>query len=542
MALKRFAVEYEMRMGDEAPLFKMREPTGKKVAIIGSGPAGLTAARGLALLGHIVTVFEKESKPGGMMTLAIPEFELPSSAVNREIDRINDLGVIIKCGRGIMGEAGLVGLLHEGFDAVLLATGASARWKGFTGPRWIKGGKLAGVFGAYKFMMQNREGSGSVEREIPGKTVVLGSGVQALGCARTAIRLNADEVHWLIPCKKEHLQPDHRRVKLAEEEGVIIHELTRVLSIEGENEYVTGVKIVSLEPVETDHTGRDEYSPKSGSETIISCDTVIDAAYFVPEITWGSLSKGPWGTVSVDLSTMATKVQGIFAAGDVVSGPKSVVEAVALGHRAAYGIDRYLNGDTGGFGSLSEPIKVSGWEVENPLEKPSEVYRPEVRPVGERKADFHEVELPFTVWEARHEARRCLLCGPCEECSVCLSSCYRKRGTAVDEDGNEVVIRVPLQVAQSLREKTIVGYPDDLKFYAAQVIPELCRGCGVCEDICDYNAPRIAPDPKYGLVSRIDIVACKGCGTCVAACPSNAINQGVIPRDAMYSAIKGGMK
>ncbi|MCX6646970.1 MAG: 4Fe-4S binding protein, partial [bacterium] len=114
--------------------------------------------------------------------------------------------------------------------------------------------------------------------------------------------------------------------------------------------------------------------------------------------------------------------------------------------------------------------------------------------------------------------------------------------TAADEYGNEVVIRVPLDVARSVREKTIVGFPDELKFYAAQVVPELCRGCGVCEDICDYNAPRIAPDPKYGLVSKIDIVACKGCGTCVAACPSAAINQGRTPLDVIFNLIRGGKK
>ena len=540
MHLKRFVTEYEMRKGEDAPLPELTDPTGKRIAIIGSGPSGLTAAHDLAIKGHGITVFEKESIPGGMLTQAIPEFELPSNAVKRDINRIIDLGVIIKCGRAIHGEAGLTELLEEGFDAVLLATGTSARWKGLKGPRWISGGKLNGVFGAFKFMKQNRIRSKGEESEPLGNVVVLGSGVHALGCARTAVRFNSEQVHWLIPCEKEYIQPDSRLVKLAEEEGVIIHELTRALAIEGKNEHVSGVRIVKLNIRETDHTGRPELVPNPETEQVLKCDTVIDAAYFVPESNWGNLGSGPWGTVNVNLDTMVTNHPGIFAAGDVVSGPKSVVEAVALGHRAANGIDRYLHGTVGEVGTLSEPIKVSGWEVANPSETPSEVFCPEIRPVEERKLDFLEAEQPFTAWEATHEARRCLLCGPCEECAVCVSNCYRKRGTALDESGNEVIVRVPLDVAITVREKTIVGFPDDLKFYAAQVVPELCRGCGVCEDICDYNAPRIAPHSKFGLVSRIDIVACKGCGTCVAACPSGAINQGKTPLDVVYNAIRGG--
>ncbi|MCX6645442.1 MAG: FAD-dependent oxidoreductase, partial [bacterium] len=416
--LKRFAAEYETRKGDDAPLLKMAEPTGKKIAIIGGGPAGLTAARDLAVMGHSITVFEKESIPGGMMTHAIPEFELPSAAVKRDIERIIDLGVNIKCGRAIHGDAGLSGLLQEGFDAVLLATGASARWKGLEGSRWIQGGKLTGVFGATKFMNNHRGLPESGKYEKFGKMVVLGSGVQALACARTAVRLKADEVHWLVPCKKENLQPDQRRVKLAIEESVIIHELTRVLGIEGKNDHVDGIRVVGLIPLDTDHTGRPELVSELSTEHIISCNTVIDAAYFVPETECGSLSRDPWGTIGVDFDTMTTRLPGIFAAGDVVSGPKSVVEAVALGHRAANGIHRYLSGEIGNVGTLSKSIKVSGWEVANPSETPSQVFRPEIRPVDERKSDFIEAELPLTVWEATHEARRCLLCGPCEECAV----------------------------------------------------------------------------------------------------------------------------
>jgi len=537
MALKRFVADYESRKGVEEPLPRIRKTTGKRIAVIGSGPAGLTAAHDLALRGHSVTVFERSETPGGMMTRAIPEFDLPSAAVHRDIARIEKLGVSIECGHSIQGEKGLQSL-KEGYDAVLLATGAGARWKGLSGTTWIDGGTLPGVIGAVEFMASRRS-SGNPDL---GRVVVLGSGVHALACARTAVRLGCAKVKWIIPVTREFLQPDHHRVKLAEEEGVEIIELARPVAIGKTRGKVGGVKIVSIEQGEADHTGRPAYRVKPHSETVIACDSVIDAAHFAPDNGWGNLSSDPWGTISVDLDTMATNLAGIFAAGDVVSGPKSVVEAVSMGHRAAAGIDRYLSGGRGTIGTLSTPIRTPGWEIEDPAGTPSEAFRPAVRPANERKSDFKESELSFTAWEASHEARRCLLCGPCEECAVCLSTCYRKRGVADDEKGNPVEVRVPLGVARGIHEETRIEDFAKVELLVARVDSIRCRGCGVCEDICGYKAPRISPDPKYGLVSTIDILACKGCGTCVSACPSGAIDQGVTSLHALRARIWGGAK
>ncbi len=540
MHLKRFVHDYEMRMGDEEPLPKPAEPSGRKIAVVGSGPAGLTAAHDLLLMGHEVTVFERDNVPGGNLTTAIPEFELPLHAVRRDIERIEKLGVRIECEVHIEGETGLQHLKKLGFNAILIATGASGRWSGFEGRSWIAGGDMPGAVGALSFMKRYRSGPSGGDAGSIGKVAVLGWGVQALACARTAIRLGCPEVNWIVPVAKEHLQPDPRLVEQAEDEGVIIHALTRPLAIDKIKGRVGGVQVVELDRGEADHTGRYEYKVRPGTEAVIPCDTVIDAAHFAPEVTWDHLSTGPWSTIEVDRDTMATPMPGVFAAGDAVSGAKSVVEAVALGHRSAEGIDRFLKGVEKEIGTLSTPIKITGWEVEDPARTPSTAFRPTVRPASERRADFEEAEQPFTVWQATHEARRCLLCGPCEECAVCLSTCYRKKGIAKDEKGNEVVVRMPLGVARGIREETKLDDREQIELYAAVVDPSRCRGCGVCEEICGYHAPRIAPDPHYGLVSSIDLLACKGCGTCVSACPSGAIDQGVTSLHAVRNSIRGG--
>jgi NADPH-dependent glutamate synthase beta subunit-like oxidoreductase/NAD-dependent dihydropyrimidine dehydrogenase PreA subunit len=539
MHLKRFVHDYEGRRGEEQPLPRIPQPTGKKIAVIGSGPAGLTAAHDLALMGHSVTVYEKEEEPGGNLTHAIPGFELPSSAVEKDISRIEDLGVRFECGVAIEGDAGLQHLRKLNYDAILIATGAPARWSGLNGMGWIDGGQRRGVAGAVQFMRKFR--SGQVESsEIPNRVVVLGTGVQALACARTAVRIGCSEVFWIIPAVKEYLQPDPERVQLAIEEGVRIRDLTRPIAISEVNERAGGVEVVALEISETDHTGRHLYRIKPGTEEVIPCDLVVDAAHFASDLTWENLSSGPWNMIDVDRDTLQTKYPGVFAAGDVVGGAKSVVEAVAYGHRAAMGIDAFLNDRTGQIGTTSTPIEVCGWEIDDPSRTPSTVFRPSARPVEERKTDFAEAVQPFTAWEAEHEARRCLLCGPCEECAVCLSTCYRKKGIAYDLEGEAVVIRAPIGVARGIQEEARPGEKRDVELFVAVVDPARCRGCGVCEEICGYHAPRIAPDPNYGLVSSVDILACKGCGTCIAACPSGAIDQGITSLHRMRELIRGG--
>ncbi len=537
MHLKRFVADYEARKGSQEAGLKVQSPSGMKVAIVGSGPSGLTAAHDLALMGHSVTVIERSDKPGGNLANTIPEFELPSSAVHHDIERIEALGVTIKCGHSIQGYTGLQGLLNEGHDAVLIATGTSGRWSGLTGKGWIEGIDSSKVIGAVEFLQKYRGNNIENAGESLGKVALLGFGVQALASARYAVRLGCPEVTWILPVKKDQLQPEPRRIKLAEDEGVRILELTRPIAIDND-----GVRVVELTVEKTDHTGRPVYSVKDGTEQTLAFDTIIDAAHFAPDMEWENLSKRPWQTILVHPDTMATEVPGVFASGDVVSGPKSVVEAVSLGHRAAAGIHRFLTGEKSEIGTLSELISIKGWEFEDPAGTPTEAYKPLTRPADLRIKDFQEAEQAFTSWQATREAQRCLLCGPCSECAVCLSNCYRKRGVFIDADGNPVEIRVPLGIARGLQGEKGTQDIDNMELLAAVVDLERCRGCGVCEDICGYHAPRIAPDQKYGLVSSIDLLACKGCGTCITACPSGAIDQGVTSLHAIYNGIWGDDK
>lgn len=541
MALKRFAIDYEIQKGILAKLPERKSSTGKRVAIVGSGPAGLSSAYFLALMGHKVTVFEKEAKPGGMLTQAIPQFAVPEKNILSDIERILSLGVEVRLNTVIDVQSGLGELFRQGNDAILIATGAYGRWRGFDGAGWIPGGMLEGIQGAVEFMKEHRNCTPLDIHEAAGKVVVLGFGVQALACARMAVRINGD-VTWAIPFEKRELQPDPRLVKMAEEEGVKIIERLRPVAIEGRGGKVSGVKFVEVVPSEPDHTGRRYWKSVEGSSRYIECGSVIDAMYFASDAEWDGLSTGPWGTIRVDFETMSTSRPAVFAAGDSVTGMKSVVEAVALGHRAAVGINSYLQGVEGKTGSISRPICTFGWQIEDPQTMPSRAYRLQTRDSSERIKDCLEVEVGFTAWQAEHEAGRCLLCGPCDECGVCIPSCTRKRAEFRDEKGNVFIVRLPYETAAHLFRELSEIEKAGLEFFAARVELDRCRGCGVCEEICLYHAPRLGMDRNGRFVSSIDMKACKGCGTCVAACPSAAIDQGCASKSAVRTKIAGGVE
>jgi thioredoxin reductase/ferredoxin len=452
------------------------------------------------------------------------------------------LGVEIVTNHPVDGASGIHDLLSQGFDAVLIATGASGRWTGFDGTGWIPGSGLRGIQGASEFTISHRKCRPEDIHENTCKVAILGYGVQALACARASARLGGKEISWIIPFEKSELQPDPRLIKQAEEEGVIIVEKTKPIEIIGIDNKVVGVKCVEIELSEPDHTGRRTWVSKTGTEIVIACESVIDASYSMPDTEWHSLSSGPFHTIPVNLDTMATSRPGIFAAGDVASGSKSIVEAVSLGHRAAAGITNYLNGETEKIGTLSTPIRISGWQVDDPARTPSKVLRPTVRPTEDRIKDNDEAELGFTLWEAEHEAGRCLLCGPCEECAVCISQCTRKKIATEDESGNTLVVRVPLEMARTLYRDVEAAASKGIDILAAKVDPERCRACGVCEQICGYHAPSLSLQPNGKYASSVDILACKGCGTCIAACPSGAIDQGLTSLHAIRNLIWGASK
>jgi len=299
-ALKRFVADYEIALRERGEFTypKPKEKNGFKVAVVGSGPAGLTCAHDLALMGYQVVIFEKEKVAGGMMYLGIPEFRLPRDVLAHDIEYIEKLGVEIRLNTPIGPDLSLDDLFEQGFSAIFIATGA------------YEGYKLG----------------------VPGE--------------RVALRLGASEVTILYRRSRKEMPANPWEVIEAEREGVRIHFLAAPTRILGKDGKVTGMECVRMELGKLDASGRRRPVPIPGSEFTISCDFIIPAISQQPDVSFlgedHGLEISRWNSIEVDPGTMATARPGVFAGGDVVTGPRTVVEAIAAGHKAAKGIDRYI--------------------------------------------------------------------------------------------------------------------------------------------------------------------------------------------------------
>jgi NADPH-dependent glutamate synthase beta subunit-like oxidoreductase/NAD-dependent dihydropyrimidine dehydrogenase PreA subunit len=399
-ALKRYA--YERGGVRWRGLVKRLPPTGKRVAVVGAGPAGLTAAYLLALKGHEVTVFEAEKVAGGMMALAIPKYRLPREVLEAEVKEVEAAGVELRLGHRVDD----VSKLLKEFDAVLLATGAplSAKLK-------VEGEDLEGVYTALEFLKRVSLG-GRVD--VGRRVVVIGGGNTAMDCARTALRLGAEEVVVAYRRGRSEMPAHPAEVAEAEEEGVkLLFEVapTRIL---GEGGRVRGVELVRMKLGEPDEGGRRRPTPIEGSEFVVEADCVIaaigqlaDPSTIPPGL---GVEVAPGGTVKVKPDTLETGVRGLFAAGDVVSGPASVIEAVAAGRRAASSIDRFLGGDGNVDLRLADVSPPKPWlgRVEGFADQPR-VHPPKLA-LSERRAGFKVVEGCYAEGQALREASRCLRC------------------------------------------------------------------------------------------------------------------------------------
>ncbi len=346
--LERFVADYDMQRG-KSKTPELAPPTGKKVAIVGSGPAGLTCAFDLAKLGHKVTIFEALHDAGGVLFYGIPEFRLPKSIVTAEIDTLKDMGIEIKT-NVVVGKLMTVDEMMEEFDACFIGTGAGL-------PRFmgIEGENLNGVYSANEFLTRANlmRAYAFPEYDTPIKVgqrvAVVGGGNVAMDAVRTALRLGAKEAIIVYRRSEAEMPARVEEVHHAKEEGIKFHLLTNPVKIHGENGWVTAIECVRMELSEPDESGRRRPVPIKGSEFMIPVDVVIMAVGtganpLVPQST-KDLALNKWGYISADDETGRTSREGVYAGGDIVTGSATVISAMGAGRKAASAIHRYLTGE-----------------------------------------------------------------------------------------------------------------------------------------------------------------------------------------------------
>ncbi len=344
--LERFVADYHM--ANATPATVDIEKNGKKVAVVGSGPAGITCAGELIKKGYDVTVFEALHKAGGVLSYGIPEFRLPKDLVAKEIETVEKLGVKIETNVIVGRSVTIDELMADGYEAVFVGSGAGL-------PRFlnIPGENLLGVYSANEFLTRVNLMKAYKFPEAPtpvkvGKKVaVVGAGNVAMDAARTAKRLGAEEVYIVYRRSEEELPARAEEVHHAKEEGIIFKLLNNPCAIHGEDGWVTGMEVIKQELGEPDASGRRSPQPVEGSNYIIDVDTVVIAIGQSPNPlirqTTPGLDVQRWGGIIVEEDTMKTSKEGVYAGGDTVTGAATVILAMGAGKKAAKAIDEYLS-------------------------------------------------------------------------------------------------------------------------------------------------------------------------------------------------------
>jgi len=415
--IKRFAADQVDLNDMEVPEIT---PRNEGVAIVGAGPAGLTAAYFLALDGYSVKVYEAMPKPGGMMRYAIPKHRLPRSVLDAEIANLERYGVEIYTNTVIGRDITLEELREHGAKAIFIGMGA---WKGLK--IGIPGEDHPDVWHVTTFLREVELGT---RKDLEGKVIIFGAAHSGIDAARVALRLGADKVHMVDPFSQTEMPYDAKEKDEIEEEGAKVHFQVSPKRVVIEDDKVVGVECIRTRLTEPDTTGRRKFIPIEGSEFFIEVDYVISAIGQEPDLDLlqkdtAGLEISKWNHLVVNPETLQTNVPGIFAGGDVITGAATVIEAVEAGKRAAHYMGRYLRGET----------LPTEWEEEPPMEDrwteiPEDIAvkeraKPPSLPLEERRSGFEEVCLAFEEASARDEAGRCLNCGGCCECYQCVEAC-----------------------------------------------------------------------------------------------------------------------
>ena len=505
--LKAFAAD--MDLNSESYLPEKNAPTGKKIAIIGGGPAGLTAAYRLAISGHEVAVYDMMEKMGGMLRYGIPQYRLPKEVLDKEIAIIEKLGV--KMINGVkLGKDFTVASLKEKNDAVIVAVGA---WK--SGSMRTPGEELNGVYGGIDFL---RAVALKQEINIGDKVVICGGGNTAMDACRTAVRLGAKEVYCVYRRTRNEMPAEDIEITEAEEEGVQFKFLTNPISFNGENGKVNSVTLQLMELGEPDASGRRRPVAIEGKTEELEVDSVIVAiGQKLVQEDVSELKLTDRGNIEADIDSFKTNIEGVFAIGDATNrGASIAIEAIGEANRCALSINAYLNGE-----EVETRVPYISRRDEELIDFASKekcpAKKPKVLPAAERKNSFDEVCLGYTEDDAKAEASRCLECG-CREYYKCKLLSVAQRYDIHPE-----------RFKGEMPQKYTANSNEFIERNSAK-----CILCGLCVRSCK----EVMNISAIGLLGRgfktevapafnlpLDQTKCTNCGLCVELCPTGALTE-----------------
>jgi len=438
--IKRYFTDYYYKLHPDPVETVIPDKTGKKIAIIGSGPAGLTAAYFLSLKGHSVKIFEAASELGGMLGQTLPVYRLPKELVQRDIKNILSLGVEYELNKKI---TNLKSLLDDGFDSAFISVGTHD-----TTRFGIEGTNLDGIIDCLDFLKKSNNGE---LKSLTGKKImVFGGGNTAMDAARTSLRLGAKEVTVVYRRSRDEMPCFKPEILEAEEEGVKFLFLRNPVKFIGINGQIQQVELVKMNLGKPGTDGRPEVSPIKGSEYKEDVDYIIEAIGLRPSSSVFSdqIAVNKNGTIQVNDKTLQTTIKNIFSGGDVVSGASTIIEAAGQGKRAAFYIDKFLNKlnpEDYEFGDKLPAIDKSKILSRNNISflMPAEM---NLRPINERVKDFKEIETTFSDEEVIQSANRCLDCSNCRECHQCVAACpanaidFSQKKEQIIADVNAVIV------------------------------------------------------------------------------------------------------
>ena len=507
--LKYFAADNDLASGDKF-VPEIEPDTGKKVAIVGGGPAGLTAAYFLRKKGHDVTIYDAMPKMGGMLRYGIPEYRLPKTVVDAEVASIEEMGVAmknnVKIGKDISFED-----LQKDNDAVLIAIGA---WT--SSSIRCKGEDLPGVYGGIDFLREVALGG---KPDIGKNVAIVGGGNTAMDACRTAVRLGAEHVYVIYRRTEAEMPAEEIEIAEAKEEGVEFKFLTNPDEIIAENGRVNKVKLQVMELGEPDASGRRRPVPVEGKFEMLEVDSVISAIGQKVDPEGFDVELNQRGIIAADEATFRTSVPGVYAVGDATNkGAGIAIAAIGEANKAAAVIDSYLNGCEIPY---RKPYVSKRELTEDDFrdEERSPRAKMPVRPAEERRNDFKEINLGFPEEVARKEAARCLECG-CHDYEDCKLIHY---ANVIDGTDGICPERIKGEKHPNFKETELVSIERN---------QGKCILCGICTRTCDEEVGKgilsqlergfkTVINPVY--IDSAELAGCPDCNKCASACPTGAL-------------------